>query len=72
MSETEKPRKEKKTNYQRLWRNAKKAEVLNHNFAEGVIQAANRVMKDKNEKSTFNSLVAYMRNNMTKALSKIT
>ena len=40
-------KKVKPTNYQRLYRNAKVEARVNHNFAEHVIEAAQRIMLDK-------------------------
>lgn len=54
-------RKPKKTNYVRLWREAKKREVLLHNALEAVISIGNELIDDK-KKTEFKVRVLEARN----------
>lgn len=78
MAETETSRKEKKTNYQRLWRISKKQEVLSHNFAEDVVQVSKNFLSksfsdeelDKKIES-FDKAIQLLRDRYTEAAVKI-
>lgn len=66
----------KKTNYQRLWRQAKKEAAINQNFAEEVINAATLIWEDKTVKqadkfSEFQKYVKEIRSVNTKALANL-
>lgn len=68
----------KKTNYQRLWRNSKKQEILSHNFAEDVVQVSKTFLSEnlkgkelKEKLEAFDKTVQVLRNRYTQAALKI-
>ena len=61
MSEQDNNRKEKKTNFQRLYRNAKKAEIAYANLAEGIETTALKMIKDDKDLEAFKKAVQYYR-----------
>lgn len=69
--------KPKKTNYQRLWRNASKVAVLKHNFANEILAASeefvNKYLK-KEEAEKWReviNMIEFKYTNMSKKLHKL-
>lgn len=75
MNGQETDRKIKKTNYQRLWRNAKKHEMLSHNFAEDIVKISRSLLekniKDEKALAAFDFAVQQLRNRYGDAAIKI-
>lgn len=60
----------KRTNYQRLYRNAKKSDVLSHNFAEEVVKMSksfiSRELKDEKLVEQYNQVIQIIRDKYNK------
>lgn len=75
MRDQETGRKIKKTNYQRLWRNSKKQEILAHNFAEDIVKISRSLIekniKDKKAIEAFDAAVQHLRDRYSEAAVKM-